>query len=65
MSLEEFFEYTNEEEQHLFNNIAEQVENLGYKLKRDKTKDINYVFYNSKAPKNILKFSIEKGNPTL
>lgn len=65
MDLEEFYQYTEEEAQNVFNELAGQVEQLGYKPKRAKTKDINYVFFNTKTKKNLLKFSIEKGIPVL
>lgn len=61
MGLEEFYNYTSGDERHLFNEIADQLVELG----RAKTKDVNYVFTNSKTPKNVLKFSIEKGKPIL
>lgn len=62
---EEFYRCVDEAELELFSEIATYADRLGYKAKRAKTKDINYVFTNSKTKKNLLKFSIEKGKPVL
>jgi len=59
-NLEEFYNLLDEENKRYFSKIADFAFSLGYKVKRAKTKDINFVFTNSKTKKHILKFAYEK-----
>ena len=49
----------------IYSEIANFTYALGYKVKRAKTKDINYVFTNSKTKEHMLKFSYIDNKPIL
>lgn len=63
--LDDFFNKLNSEDQELYSRVARFAYELGYKCKRAKTKDINYIFTNSKTKKHLLKFSYSEGKPEL
>lgn len=63
--LKDFIEYIGEKDKPIFTQIADIAINLGYKPKRAKTQDINYVFMNNKTKKHLLKFSIENDKPVV
>jgi hypothetical protein len=64
-TLNDFFNSLNDEDRKIYSVIANFAYELGYKAKRAKTKDINYVFTNSKIKKHLLKFSFRDGKPNL
>lgn len=64
-ALNDFFTLLNDEDKQIYSEIAKLAYELGYKAKRAKTKDINYVFSSNKTKKHLLKFSYRKGNPEL
>jgi signal recognition particle subunit SEC65 len=64
-SLGEFFDSLNSNDKEIYSEVADFVSKLGYKAKRAKTKDINYVFTNTKTKKHLLKFSFNEGKPIL
>lgn len=63
--LNDFFNCLNEGDKRIYSEIANFAYELGYKAKRAKTKDINYVFTNSKTKKHLLKFSLKDDKPKL
>lgn len=64
-TLNDFFNSLNDKDRKIYFEIATFAYELGYKAKRAKTKDINYVFTNSKTKKHLLKFSFNNGKPNL
>lgn len=64
-TLNDFLNSLNDKDRKIYSEIANFVYELGYKAKRAKTKDINYVFTNSKIKKHLLKFSFKDGKPNL
>jgi ferredoxin-like protein FixX len=64
-TLNDFFNSLNDEDRKMYSKIANFAYELGYKAKRAKTKDINYVFTSSKIKKHLLKFSFKDGKPNL
>lgn len=63
--IKEFVDYIDTSEIKLYDNLLIFMKELGYKVKRAKTKDINYVFTNSKTKRHILKLSITKERPVV
>lgn len=63
--LNDFLNNLNREDKQIYSEIAAFAYELGYKVKRARTKDINYVFTNNKTKKHILKFSYRDGKPEL
>lgn len=61
----DFLNSLNEEDKKIYSEIANFANELGYKVKRAKTKDINYVFTSSKTKKHLLKFSYIDSKPQL
>jgi hypothetical protein len=55
----------NDEDRKIYSEIVNFVYELGYKAKRAKTKDINYVFTSRKIKKHLLKFSFKYCRPNL
>lgn len=64
-TLNDFFNSLNDEDRKIYFKIANFAYELGYKAKRAKTKDINYVFTSSKIKRHLLKFSFKDGKPNL
>jgi ferredoxin-like protein FixX len=64
-TLNDFFNSLNDEDRIIYFKIANFAYELGYKAKRAKTKDINYVFTSSKIKRHLLKFSFKDGKPNL
>jgi ferredoxin-like protein FixX len=64
-TLNDFFNSLNDEDRKIYSKIVNFVYELGYKAKRAKTKDINYVFTSSKIKRHLLKFSFKDGKPNL
>lgn len=62
---DDFLNNLNCEDKKIYTEIANFAYELGYKVKRAKTKDINYVFTNSKTKEHILKFSYIDNKPIL
>lgn len=60
-----FLSNLNDEDKKIYSEIAFFAYDLGYRAKRAKTKDINYVFTNSKTKKHLIKFSYEDEKPKL
>jgi hypothetical protein len=63
--LNNFLNDLNNEDKKIYSEIANFAYELGYKAKRAKTKDINYVFTSSRTKKHLLKFSYVDGKPQL
>jgi hypothetical protein len=63
--LNDFFNSLKDDDKKIYSEIANFAYELGYKAKRTKTKDINYVFTNSKTKKHLLKFSFKDDKPQL
>lgn len=63
--LNDFFSSLNDDDKKIYSEIANFAYELGYKAKRAKTKDINYVFTNSRTKKHLLKFSFKDDKPKL
>ena len=59
--MDEFFAALNPSEKTLFSAIAESAFSLGYRVRRDQTKDLNYSFLHRQVRPLILRFSILKG----
>lgn len=64
-TLNVFFNSLNDENKKIYSEIAIFAYELGYKAKRAKTKDINYIFTSGKTKKHLLKFSYKDGKPQL
>jgi hypothetical protein len=64
-TLDNFLNSLNDEDKKIYSEIANFAYELGYKAKRAKTKDINYVFTSSKTKKHLLKYSFKDGKPKL
>ena len=64
-TLNDFFNSLSDEDRKIYSEIATCAYELGYKAKRAKTKDINYVFTSSKIKKHLLKFSFKDDKPNL
>jgi hypothetical protein len=64
-SIKDFLDSLSSDDKEIFSAIADFAGKLGYKAKRAKTKDINYVFTNSKTKKHLLKFSYNNDKPEL
>lgn len=58
--MDEFMTFVPESEKENYFLLVQFMKDLGYKLKRAKTKDINYLFTHTKVKRNILKFSVLK-----
>lgn len=63
--MDDFFAALNETQVPLFSTIAEYAFGLGYRARRDKTKDLNYSFLHRGVKPLILRFSILKGQPVV
>ncbi|MEG0775347.1 hypothetical protein [Clostridium sp.] len=64
-TLNDFLNSLNDVDKKIYSEIAIFTYELGYKAKRAKTKDINYVFTSSKTKKHLLKFSYKDNKPQL
>lgn len=64
-TLNDFFNGLNDDDKEIYSEIADFAYELGYKPKRARTKDINYVFTNNKTKIHLLKFSYTDGQPKL
>jgi hypothetical protein len=64
-TLNYFFNCLSEDDKKIYSEITSFAYELGYKAKRAKTKDVNYVFTSSNTKKHILKFSLKEGKPKL
>jgi len=63
--VEDYLDLLSEEEKQIFVAMAEYAFSLGYKVKRDKTKDLSYRFSHPKIHKHMLRFSLHRGKPVL
>ena len=63
--MDEFFAAINPSEKALFSAIAEYAFSLGYRARRDQTKDLNYSFLHRQVKPLIMRFSILRGQPVI
>ncbi|MEM5774008.1 MAG: hypothetical protein AAGU05_03330, partial [Anaerolineaceae bacterium] len=63
--MDDYLALLTDEEKPVILALAGAALGLGYRVKRDKTKDLSYGFAHSKVHKRVLRFSLNKGKPML
>lgn len=64
-SLEEYLAILNQPERALFTPVADFAFSLGYRARRDKTRDLNFSFLHRQVKPLILRYSILRGRPVI
>ncbi len=61
--MEDYLALLAENEKPVILALADEAIKLGYRVKRDKTKDLSYGLVHPKISKRILRFTLNKGKP--
>ncbi|MBI9011480.1 MAG: hypothetical protein JEZ08_04560 [Clostridiales bacterium] len=63
--MKEFYDVVNEHDKDIYKEIEQFMISLGYKFKRAKTRDVNYLFKHEEVKKLILKYAIVDNKPMI